>query len=81
MDLPVLRLSINKFKAGRNKVDQMGALTLMNLTKKGIGTKTHANEQVKDVTILDIYNKIATVKLVSRYLVDYLHVGKLNGEL
>lgn len=33
-----------------------------------------------DVTILDIYNRIATVKIVSDNWVDYLHLIKLDGE-
>jgi len=35
-----------------------------------------------DVTIYDIYNKVATVKVVTNKFrfIDYLHLGKFNGE-
>ncbi|WP_344928216.1 nuclear transport factor 2 family protein [Aquimarina addita] len=34
----------------------------------------------KEVVILDIYNKIASVKLIADDWVDYMHIIKLNGE-
>ena len=65
---------------GRSSLGQMSAMTLVEATKTGYGAQTPANEQQKDVTILDIYQNAASVKLVARDFVDYLHVGKYNGE-
>ena len=67
-------------KWDRDRVDQMSALTLIQVTRKGYGTKTPKAEQRKDVMILDVYGNIATVKTVARDFVDYMHIGKVNGE-
>ncbi len=34
----------------------------------------------KEVVILDVYNKIASVKLIADDWIDYMHVIKLNGK-
>ena len=34
----------------------------------------------KEIIILDIFNKIASVKLVADDWVDYMHIVKLNGK-
>ncbi len=65
---------------GRSRLEQMSAMTLVEATKKGYGTQTPKNEQQKDVTILDIFENTASVKVVARDWVDYLHVGKYNGQ-
>jgi hypothetical protein len=64
----------------RDRVDQMSALTLIQYTRAAYGTKTPKDEQRKDVEILDVYGNIATVKTVARDFVDYMHIGKVNGE-
>ena len=37
-------------------------------------------KQEKEVTILDIYNNAASVKVIASTWIDYLHVAKWNGE-
>ena len=65
---------------GRYRLDQMSALTLINGARSGYGKMTPAEKQLKDVTILDIYQNTASVKVVMSDWVDYLHVAKWNGE-
>ena len=65
---------------GRSNLGQMSAMTLVEATKTGYGTQTPENEQQKDVTILDIFENASSVKVVARDWIDYLHVGKYNGE-
>jgi hypothetical protein len=64
----------------RDVVDQMSALTLIQYTRAAYGAKTPKAEQRKDVMILDVYENIATVKTVARDFVDYIHIGRVNGE-
>jgi len=67
-------------KWNRDRVDNMSALTLIQYTRAAYGAKTPKDEQQKDVVILDVYGNTASVKAVARDWVDYLHIGKVNGE-
>jgi hypothetical protein len=67
-------------QSGRSRLGQMSALTLINSTRAGGGKQTPPKQQQKDVTILDIYNNAASVKIVASTWIDYLHVAKWNGE-
>ena len=64
----------------RDRVDNMSAMTLVQYTRKGYGKKVAVEERVAEITILDRYGNAAVVKAVARDWVDYLHVGKVNGE-
>ncbi len=64
----------------RDRVENMGAMLLVQYTRAAYGTKTPKAEQQKDVTILDVFGNAASVKVVARDWVDYLHIGKVDGE-
>ncbi len=63
-----------------DRVDSMSALTLIQYTRKGYGMKVPVEERQADVTVLDVYGNAAVAKAVARDWVDYLHIGKVNGE-
>lgn len=65
---------------GQGRVEHMGALTLVQVTRSGFGKQTPAAEQQKDVTVLDILGNAATVKLEMRDWIDYMHIAKSNGK-
>ena len=64
---------------GRSSLGQQSALTLINGVRAGGGTRTPVERQRKDVTILDIYEGSASVKLMASDWVDYLHLARWNG--
>jgi hypothetical protein len=64
---------------GRSRLDQMSAMTLVLGVRRGGGKDTPAERQLKDVTVLDVYQNTASVKVVASDWVDYLHVAKFNG--
>jgi Putative lumazine-binding len=66
-------------KSGRSRLDQMGAMTLVQGTRAGGGKDTPKERQQKDVTILDIFERAASVKIIASDWVDYLHLAKFNG--
>jgi hypothetical protein len=66
-------------KSGRSMLGQQSAMTLVQNTRAGGGTRTPAERQQKDVTILDTFNNVAIVKVVASDWVDYLQVAKFNG--
>ena len=63
----------------QSRLDQMGAMTLVQGTRRGGGKDTAKERQQKDVTVLDIYENAASVKIVASDWVDYLHMAKFNG--
>jgi len=66
-------------KSGRSRLDQMGALTLVQGTRAGGGKNTPKEKRQMDVSILDIFENAASVKIVATDWVDYLHLAKFNG--
>jgi hypothetical protein len=65
---------------GHSTLDQMGAMKLVQVTRKGWGKNTPPEKQQKDYTLLDAYGGAATVKLVAADWIDYLHLAKFDGE-
>ena len=65
---------------GRSRLDQMSALTLVQGTRMGGGKDTPKDKQQKDVTILDVFENTASVKVVASDWIDYLHIAKSNGK-
>jgi hypothetical protein len=64
---------------GRSRLGQMSAMTLVQGTRNGGGKNTPKENQQKEVTILDVFENAASVKVVASDWIDYLHVAKSNG--
>jgi hypothetical protein len=73
------RIVRNDPQTGRSVLEPMSASVLVNLIARGGCKNTPAEQQQKDVTILDVFGKAASVKLVMHGWVDYLHIAKFNG--
>ncbi len=65
---------------GRSSLGHMSAMTLVQIIRTGSGKNTPKDEQIKNVTILDMMTNSATVKLEMRDWVDYMHIAKMNGK-
>jgi hypothetical protein len=65
---------------GNSRIQPMTSVQLVDAVRGGGGTKTPKDQQQKDVTILDVFGNAATVKVVARDWVDYMHVAKFNGK-
>jgi hypothetical protein len=66
-------------KEGMSNLNQIGAMTLVQYTRRGGGKNTPKEKQQKDVTILDVFENAASVKVVASDWIDYLHMAKWNG--
>ena len=66
-------------KSGRSNLGQMSAMSLVQGTRSGGGKSTPKEKQQKDVTILDVFEGAACVKVVASNWIDYLHMAKWNG--
>ena len=60
-------------------IETMGATALVNGARHGWGRKTPADRRQKDVTILDIFGKAASVKTVMADWIDYMQMAKVDG--
>ena len=65
---------------GYSRLDQMSAMSLVLGTRRGGGKQTPKEKQQKDVTILDVFENAASVKVVASDWIDYLHMSKSNGK-
>lgn len=65
---------------GRQELNQMSAMTLVDNTARGGGKRTPPEKQLKEVTIFDIYGDVGTAKVVMSDWTDFLHLAKWNGE-
>lgn len=65
---------------GQSTLGDMGAETLIGYTRGGGGRRTPQNLQRKDVRILDIFGGAAVARVDASDWVDYLQLGRWNGE-
>ena len=64
---------------GKNKLEHMTAARLVEVTRMRQGRPTPKEKRQSDVTILDLFENAACVKIVAADWVDYLHVSKFDG--
>jgi hypothetical protein len=63
---------------GKSKLDQMGAMTLVQRTRSATGTKTPKDQQQKDV-VIDVFENVASVRITAADWIDYLQMARFNG--
>lgn len=61
-------------------LDDMGAMALVQDTRAAYGARTPPELQRRDVTILDMYENAASVRVDAGRWIDYLHLARWNGE-
>jgi hypothetical protein len=66
-------------QSGHSRLEQMGALRLVQYAEKGYGTRTPDAQRIKNVEILDIYRNAASVKAEMSGWIDYMHIGRSDG--
>ncbi|MHC4991750.1 MAG: nuclear transport factor 2 family protein [Planctomycetota bacterium] len=62
------------------KLREMTAEQLVQATGSGSGTRVPQEARKAKVTVLDVYENIASVKIEMHDWTDYAHVGKVDGE-
>lgn len=63
-----------------NVLGEMNGIQLVDGTRKGYGKGVPKEEQIKNITILSMYNNTASVKAEMKDWIDYMHIGRWNGE-
>ena len=64
--------------AGKPMLEHMGAAQLVKIAGSRAGAPP-LKQQMKDVTVLDVFGNTASVKIVANDWIDYLHVAKWEG--
>jgi len=76
----VKRIAATHPKTGAQVFRDQDSTALVAATKKGYGTKIPEANRQKDITILDVFEGAASVKIVAADWVDYLHLMKQDGD-
>lgn len=66
--------------SGASRLDPMSADQLLGFTRQGGGSRTPADQQRKDIIILDIEGDTASIKTFANTFFDYLHLARYDGE-
>jgi hypothetical protein len=67
-------------QTGEQVFRNQDSTALVTTTEKGYGSKTPEALRQKDVTLLDVFEDAASVKIVAARWVDYLHLAEENGD-
>jgi Putative lumazine-binding len=70
----------SKDEKGRSVFNHMGAMRLVQSTRKGYGKDTPKDKQRKDVKILDVFENVASVRCDMSDWIDYMHIAKVDGK-
>lgn len=73
------RIVVTDATTNKSSLREMGAEELIEGTRSGYGTRIPKEAQQKDVTILDVYEGAASVRIVASSWIDYLHVARYEG--
>ena len=74
------KVTLHTLPTGRTLLDFNGvAANLKEYASAGLGDKPEDQRQI-EVTILDVFDSIATIKIDSADFLDYAHVAKISGE-
>lgn len=67
-------------QSGISDIRDMGASELVMQTRRGGGSQTPADQQRKDVRILDVFEGTASVRVDAATWIDYMHLAKVDGQ-
>ncbi len=68
------------YRKNENILNEMNFDQLLDGTTKGYGKKIPKERQIKNITILSIYNNSASVKTEMADWVDFMHLVRWNGD-
>ena len=76
---PELAKRIVREVDGRDKLEHMGAMRMVQLARSGAGTNVAPEDRVKEVVILDVSGDLASVKAIMHGWIDYIHLARADG--
>lgn len=76
----VKRIVATHPKTGEQVFRDQDSTALVAATEKGFGSETPEAQRQKDITILDVFEGAASVKIIAADWVDYLHLVKQQDD-
>lgn len=67
-------------KGDLSRLEFFSALDLIQLTRNGGGKSVPKNQRRMDISILDITQNAASVKIIAHDAIEYLHLAKWRGD-
>jgi hypothetical protein len=67
-------------RTGAERVQHLTQRDMLDMTRRGGGSDAPIDKRLYEVTILDVYGDIASVKADSYDYVDYLHLARCAGQ-
>ena len=77
---PDLVKRIVRVNDGQATIANMNAQELIDGTAAGWGARVPAETRRTDVTILDAFRNVASVRVDAHAWIDYMQIAKFNGE-
>lgn len=74
------RIAVTDPTAGRTRLSQTSADRLVDEAGRGGGSNIPTGRRLAEVRILAIDGGMATVRLLSTQLIDYMHLARVDGE-
>jgi hypothetical protein len=72
--------ALRRRESGSSFLHNMTKERMLEITKEGGGREIPKAKQRYEITVLDRYEEIASVKVVAYEYIDYLHLVKQDGE-
>jgi hypothetical protein len=66
--------------SGQSTLDQMDTAALVDITRRMAARPVPEDQRRSEVTILDIYENVASVRVDAAVWIDYLHLARWNGQ-
>jgi hypothetical protein len=67
-------------RTGRSFLQPIGASAMINFTAAGAGKLKPGEDAAIEIAVLDVFRSMATVRAKSVAFMDYVQLGKLDGE-
>lgn len=65
---------------GQLEITEDSVQSILEGVRAGTGKNVPQADRIQKIEVLDIYKDAASVKVVTRRWIDYMHLSKLNGE-
>ena len=76
----LVKRTISIDEAGKEYLRNLTKMVMVNGTQTGGGSDTPADKKTWTITILDMYEEIATVKVNSGEYLEYIHLVREKGQ-
>jgi hypothetical protein len=77
---PDLVKRIVQTRDDRSTIGQVSAAEFIASTGRGGGSRTPADQRRTDITVLNVFENVASARVDADTWIDYMHLARFNGE-